>query len=117
MIIEQIVLQEDPDTSRTQLSIFAALFTTLVLFQVMGIDPFSWKSLKKSWQSSCILGLIGAVAILLPSEVIPTLFQFTPLENIDLLVLAFGVAGCVVLLRFILEKIHFFDVLHKILYQ
>ncbi len=105
MIFTQLFFGNDVNTSRTQVSLFASLFSSFILFQVHGINIFSYASIKKSWSAFFIILAIGAVAILFPSEFSPRAFQSAHLDHMDWLVLAFGIAGSIVVLRFILKRV------------
>lgn len=114
MIVEQLVLQESVAISRTQVSLFAALYSTFILFQVHGVNPFSWNSIRKNLNSFFIILTIGVIAILLPNFLARGAFQSERLHYTDWLFLAFGIAGSAMLLRFILKKIHLFQFLKSL---
>jgi hypothetical protein len=105
MIATQLIFKNDIETSRTQVSLFASVFSSFILFQVHGINIFSFPSVKKNWPSFLIIAAIGAVAILFPSEFTPRAFQSAHLDSLDWLILAFGIAGSIMLLRFILKRV------------
>ncbi len=105
MIATQLIFQNDIETSRTQVSLFASVFSSFILFQVHGINIFSFPSVKKNWPSFLIIAAIGAIAILFPSELTPRAFQSAHLDSLDWLILAFGIAGSIMLLRFILKRV------------
>lgn len=108
MIITQLFLGNNIETSRTQVSLFASLFSTFILLQVHGINIYSLASMKRNFSSFVIIMVIGLIAILFPSELTPRTFQSAHLENLDWLILAFGIAGSIVLLRFILKRVSTF---------
>ena len=113
MIIAQLVFGETIESSRTQVSLFAALYSTYILFQIHGINPFVLRSIKQNAVSFIIISLIGVVAILLPSKLAPDIFHFYPLDSIDWLILSFGIAISLMLLRYIIKKIRIIELLKR----
>ncbi len=105
MIMTQLVFKDDLQTSRTQVSLFAALFSTFILFQVTGISIFHFASIKKNLVSFFIILTIGVIAVLFPAGITPGIFQSARLESIDWLVLAFAIGGSVLVLRFLLKRV------------
>jgi len=105
MIITQLFLGDTVEASRTQVSLFASLFSTFILLQVHGINVYSWQSIARNFNSFVIIMLIGIVAILLPSYISPRAFQSAHLEHVDWLILAFGIAGSIVILRLLLKRV------------
>jgi hypothetical protein len=105
MISSQLFFWDNIETSRTEVSLFASLFSTFILLQVCGISVYSLSSIKRNIQSFLIIIFVGLVAILLPNELSPRAFQSAHLEHMDWLVLAFGIAGSIMLLRFILKRV------------
>ncbi len=105
MIITQLFLGNSVEASRTQVSLFASLFSTFILLQVHGISLYSWNSIVKNFSSFLIILAIGAIAIFVPSFLSPGAFQSAHLEHADWLILAFGIAGSIVLLRFLLKRV------------
>jgi cation-transporting P-type ATPase E len=114
MIVIQLVFQEDMESSRTQVSLFASLYSTFILFQVHGINLFSWQSIRKNLVSFLIILTIGFLAVLFPGRLAPGAFKSAHLDYADWLLLTFGIAGSVVLLRVILKKIHPFQIIQSL---
>lgn len=105
MITTQLILRDDLQTSRTQVSLFASLFSTVILFQVMDVSIFHLASIKKNFFTFLLISLIGLVAVLFPIGISPGVFQTARLDQIDWLVLAFAIGGSILTLRFILKRV------------
>jgi cation-transporting ATPase E len=107
-VLVQMVLQEDPDVSQTLLLIFAALYSTLVLFQIHGISILSLKSMRENLPATLTLSALGLVAILVPMRIAPVAFLSAPLEVWYWVLLALLIGGCGVILRIGWKKLYRF---------
>ena len=101
----QFFLHENITSSRTLISLFASLYSTFILFQIHGINLLSFTSMKKNLTSFLLIVIIGSIAILFPRTLIQSIFQFADFDYTDWLMLAFGIAGSMVVLNFLLRKI------------
>lgn len=113
MIVVQLILKEDSASSRTQVGLFAALYSMLILFQIHGISFFSFTSIRKHLNSFILLLLIGGIAIFIPRTFIHGVFQFTDFDYTDWILVAFGIAGSIGVLHFLLRKINTLGTLNK----
>lgn len=108
MVIVQFFLHDGIASSRTQISLFASLYSTFILFQIHGISLFSFSPKRENITSFLLILIIGSVAVLFPLKLIQGVFQTTDFDYTDWLLLAFGIAGSMVVLRFLFKKVRVF---------
>ena len=94
------------ELSRTLITIFAALYSTVIFLSIMGISIFKLSSIKQNIFATILIISLGLLAILLPFRFAPHLFNLVSLKAYHWLILAVLVSFCALLLSILEDKTH-----------